>query len=219
VRAGKTQQDPARHNRPVAEWRISGTYLEFCNCDPGCGCNFRGVPSSPEGNCQAVLNHVIEQGSRDGVDLAGSKVTWALWWPGAIHDKGGRGRAYIDAPGDEQFEALARIWRGEEGYGLFEIFNSTLDETTAVERATIDVTVDGKRSRAAVEGVTENQMTPLTNPVTGDENDVRIVKSTGFIWRDGEIAKSEKFQIDLNEMSWDLAERHCVFSQFHYTNV
>jgi hypothetical protein len=90
----------------VGEWRISGTYIEFCNCDPGCGCNFRGVPSSPEGNCQAVISHVIDEGSFDGVDLAGAKVSWALWWPGPIHEKGGRGRAYIDADTDEQFEAL-----------------------------------------------------------------------------------------------------------------
>ena len=52
-------------------------------------------------------------------------------------------------------------------------------------------------------------MTPLTNPVTGDENEVRIVKTSGFIWRDGEIAESETFQVDLPEMSWDLAQRHC----------
>jgi hypothetical protein len=203
----------------VAEWRIRGTYLEFCNCDPGCGCNFRGVPSSPEGNCQAVLNHVIEEGSRDGLDLAGAKVSWALWWPGAIHDRGGRGHAYIDTSSDDQFEALARIWRGEEGYGLFEIFNSTLDETTAVERAAVDITIDGKSSRVAIAGVTENQMTPLTNPVTGVENHVRIVKTTGFIWRDGEIAQGERFHVDLPEMSWDLSQRHAVYSQFEYTNA
>jgi hypothetical protein len=203
----------------VAEWRIRGTYLEFCNCDPGCGCNFRGLPSSPEGNCQAVLSHVIDDGSSDGLDLAGTRVSWALWWPRAIHERGGRGRAYVDAQSDEQFEALARIWRGEEGYGLFEIFNSTFDEATAVERAEIDVTVDGRRSRVAVAGVTENQMTPLTNPVSGDVNDVRIVKTTGFIWRDGEIAQSERFQVDLPEMGWDLAGRHAVYSTFEYTNA
>ena len=62
-------------------------------------------------------------------------------------------------------------------------------------------------------------MTPLTNPVTGDENDVRIVKTTGFIWRDGEIAESERFQIDLPEMSWDLAQRHAVYSRFEYSNA
>ena len=125
----------------------------------------------------------------------------------------------MDARSDEQFAALARIWRGEEGYGLFEIFNSTFDEATAVERAEVDVTVDGRRSRVAVAGVTENQMTPLTNPVTGDENDVRIVKTSGFIWRDGQIAESERFQVDLPEMSWDLAQRHAVYSTFEYSNA
>jgi len=202
----------------MADWRIAGTYLEFCNCDPGCGCNFRGLPSSPEGNCQALISHVIEEGAREGVDLAGAKVSWALWWPGAIHDKGGRGHAYVDA-NDEQYVALERIWRGEEGYGLFEIFNSTLDEPTAVERATLDITVDGKSSSVKIDGVSENRMSPLKNPVTGAENEVRIVKTTGFIWRDGEIAESEKFQIELPEMRWDLANRHCVFSQFDYTNA
>jgi hypothetical protein len=201
----------------MADWRIAGTYIEFCNCDPGCGCNFHGLPNSPEGNCQAVISHVIESGSSDGVDLAGAKASWALWWPGAIHEGNGRGHAYIDAT-DEQYEALSRIWRGEEGYGLFEIFNSMLDETTSVERAAVDITVDGTRTRVSVEGVTENQMTPLTNPVTGDEVEVRIVKKSGFIWRDGEIAQGEKFHADLPDMSWDLDGRHTVFSTFDYSN-
>ena len=46
-----------------------------------------------------------------------------------------------------------------------------------------------------------------------------FVKATGFIWRDGEIAESERFQIDLPEMSWDLAQRHAVYSTFDYTNA
>jgi hypothetical protein len=94
-----------------------------------------------------------------------------------------------------------------------------LDETTAVERAGIDITVDGTRSKVSIEGVTENQMTPLTNPVTGDQNDVRIVKKQGFIWRDGEIAQGEKFSVDLPEMSWDIDGRHAVFSTFDYANA
>ena len=79
-----------------------------------------------------------------------------------------------------------------------------LDEKTAVDRTTIDLTVDGRRSRISIEGVTDSHMTPLTNPVTGDENVVRIVKTSGFIWADGEIAESETFRVDLPEMSWDL---------------
>ena len=99
----------------MAGWKLSGTYLEFCSCDPGCGCNFKGSPNSAEGNCQALLAHRIEDGAFDGLDLSGSQVAWALWWPGAIHEGGGRGHAYVDCDSDEQYEALARIWRGEEG--------------------------------------------------------------------------------------------------------
>jgi hypothetical protein len=203
----------------MAEWRIAGAYLECCNCDPGCGCNFRGVPSSPEGNCEALLGHVIERGDYDGLDLSGAKVAWALWWPGPIHDKGGHGHAFVDCSSDEQFEALSRIWRGEDGYGLFEIFNSTLTEPSKVDRADVELTLDGKRSRFAVQGVAEAALTPLTNPVTGEENDVRIVKGTGFIWRDGQIAQSERLRIDLPEMSFDVSGRHAVFSRFGYSNV
>ena len=62
-------------------------------------------------------------------------------------------------------------------------------------------------------------MTPLTNPVSGDENEVRIVTNTGFIWRDGQIAQSETFRVDLPEMGWDLSQRHAVFSAFEYSNA
>jgi hypothetical protein len=203
----------------LSEWRIVGTYLETCNCDPGCGCNFRGFPSSPEGNCEAFLAHAIERGSYDGLDLSGAKVAWALWWPGPIHDKGGHGHAYVDSETDEQFDALSRIWRGEEGYGLFEIFNSTLEDQSAVDRATVAMTIDGKQSRFSVDGVGESILTPLTNPVTGEENKVRIVKDSGFIWRDGEIAQGERMHVELPEMSYDLSGRHAVFSRFGYSNV
>jgi hypothetical protein len=203
----------------MAEWRLSGTYLETCNCDPGCGCNFRGIPNSAEGNCEAFVAHAIEQGTYDGVDLSGAKVAWALWWPGAIHDRGGHGHAYVDCAGEEQFEALARIWRGEAGYGLFEIFNSTFSEPSAVDRATVAITLDGRKSRFAVAGVGESILAPLTSPVGGEENNVRIVKDSGFIWRDGQIAQGERVRVELPEMRFDHAGRHAVVAPFGYSNV
>ena len=204
----------------MAEWRIAGTYIEFCNCDPGCGCNFRGVPTSPEGNCEAIITHVIERGEFDGLDLAGATVSWALWWPGPIHEKGGRGHAYVDCESDEQFDVLRRVWRGEEGYGLFEIFNSTLEEPSTVDRATLDVSVDGRNSRVSINGVGEAVMTPLLGPVDPHPvNNVRIVKDSGFIWRDGRIAQSERLRVELPEMQFDVSQRHAVFSRFGYSNV
>src|ERR671934_112373 len=126
--------------------------------------------------------------------------------------------AFVDRESDEQFEALSRIWRGEEGYSLYEIFNSTLDEPTGVDRARIELTVDGKSSRVVIEGIAEAVMTPLRSPVSGEGNDVRIVKDGGFIWADGEIATNERMKVDAPEVKFDLAGRHSVFAPFAYGN-
>jgi hypothetical protein len=202
----------------VGSWQIAGTYLEACNCDPGCGCNFVGTPSSPEGNCEALLAHVIDEGSANGIDLGGAKVVWALWWPGAIHDGYGHGHAFVDCESEEQFGALSRIWRGEEGYSFFEIFNSTFVEPSAAERKAVDLTLDGRSSRYSVDGVGEAMLTPLRSPVSDEENDVRIVKPGGFIWTDGAIGTSERLRVELPEMSFDVSGRHTVFANFEYAN-
>jgi hypothetical protein len=56
------------------------------------------------------------------------------------------------------FEVLRTLWCGEAGYEFFEIFNSTFDEPSAVERAAIDHPhLDGRNSRFAVEGVGSTQ--------------------------------------------------------------
>jgi hypothetical protein len=202
----------------MAAWQIAGTYLEACNCEPGCGCNFVGSPNSPEGNCEALLAHAIDEGSANGIDLGGAKVVWAPWWPGAIHERNGRGHAFVDCESEEQFAAFSRIWRGEEGYSFFEIFNSTFDEPSAVERRTIAMTLDGKSSRYSVDGVADAVLTPLRGPVGDEENDVRIVKPDGFIWREGAIGTSDRLRVELPEMSFDVSGRHTVFADFEYAN-
>jgi hypothetical protein len=198
-------------------WSLEGTHIELCSCAPGCDCNFRGFPNSPEGNCEAFVCAVIDRGTADGVDLSGARVAWALWWPGAIHDKRGRGHAFVDCETDEQFEALRTIWRGEAGHEFFEIFNSTFDEPTAVDRARIDATVNGRRSMFSIPGVGGGEMEPLRNPVSGVENNVRIVKPDAFIWKDGAIGQGKRLQVDIHEMSFDLSGRHAVVANFDWS--
>jgi hypothetical protein len=122
----------------------------------------------------------------------------------------------VDCASEEQFEALGCIWRGEEGYALFEIFNSTFEEPSLVERRTIDLTLDGRSSRYSVDGVAEAVLTPLRSPVGDEENDVRIVKPGGFIWKDGAIGTSERLRVELPEMNFDVSGRHTVYAEFDY---
>jgi hypothetical protein len=203
----------------VASWRVAGTQLEFCNCDPGCACNFNGFPSSAEGNCEGFSVDVIEAGQYDGLDLAGARVASAFWWPGAIHDGGGRAQSFIDCRTDEQFDALSRIWRAEEGGEYFEILTSTYAEPLTISRAAVDVTLDGRRSRFSVDGVGESVMTPLRDPVSGEEHEVRVVVPKGFIWREGDVAQGERMRVDLAGIRFDHAGRHAVVARFEWSNV
>ena len=114
--------------------------------------------------------------------------------------------------------ALGRIWRGEEGYSLFEIFNSTFDRTSEVERASIDMTVEGKSSKVSIDGVAEAVMKPLYG-VSGGENDVRIVSDTGFIFKDGQVATNELMKVNADGISFELTGRHSIFAPFEYSNA
>ncbi|MFY9588101.1 MAG: DUF1326 domain-containing protein [Actinomycetota bacterium] len=198
-------------------WNFSATYIEFCSCDPGCGCNFTSLPTSPEGNCFALTAHHIDEGVYGRTDLGGCTVAWALWWPGAIHEKGGHGHVFIDCANDDQFAALSTIYRGEAGYPYFEIFNSTFVEPTAVERATVEIAIDGKNSTIRIDSRAAAIMEPLRSPVTGDENDVRIVKDKGFIWKDGAIAQGKRMMVNLDEMSFETSGRHAVVASVSYS--
>jgi hypothetical protein len=201
----------------MTAWHLRGRLLEFCNCAPGCDCNFRGVPSSDAGNCEAFVCHQVDEGRFGEIDMAGVRWVMAYWWPGAIHDKGGRARGFVDETDDDRFEAMRTIIRGEAGHPFFEIFNSTYDEPPAVERAPIDVVFEGRESRFSVRDVGEAVMAPLRNPVTGVPNDVRIVKPGGFIWKDGEIAQGAALRVDLPGISFEHTGRHAVIAPFDWT--
>lgn len=200
-----------------SSWHLRGTLLELCNCAPGCDCNFRGVPNSLEGNCEALVCHLVEDGRFGDVDLTGTTFVMAYWWPGAIHDKGGRAHGFIDCAEDAQFEVLGRIIRGQEGHDFFEIFNSTYDAPPSLTRTRVDVTLAGKESRFSVQGsAAAGTITALRNPVTGKENDVRIVKPGGFIWKDGHVAQGAALNVDLPGISFDHTGRHAVVASFDW---
>ena len=61
-------------------------------------------------------------------------------------------------------------------------------------------------------------MTPLRSPVSGEENNVKIVKEGGFIWAEGEIATNERIKVEAPEIRFDLSGRHSVFAPFKYAN-
>jgi hypothetical protein len=65
----------------IPKWYMKADYVETCNCDYGCPCNFNGFPTY--GFCRALLLFSIREGSNYGDDtkLDGVDVIVAQSWP------------------------------------------------------------------------------------------------------------------------------------------
>jgi hypothetical protein len=100
-------------------WRVSGTYLEVCNCEPICPCRrIDGVAGgrSTYGYCTGALSWRIDQGAVGDVDLASLGVVLVLWYS---DDEAGSPWRWVlhvdDRGGDAQRAALADIFAGRLG--------------------------------------------------------------------------------------------------------
>jgi hypothetical protein len=151
---------------PDFAWKIEALYLDSCNCDWGCPCQFGARPT--HGNCEGLSVFHVIRGSYGSVALRNLNLAAAYSWPGPIHKGHGRASFYIDdRASPEQFEALARIVTGQARGGPFEVYASTLDHFQAPRRARIGFQAKAARSRASVTGVASVELEPMRDPATG----------------------------------------------------
>jgi hypothetical protein len=134
------------------KWQIHAYFLDACNCDWGCPCQFNANPT--HGNCEGVAGyHIVSgsYGSSDDVKLDGLNMALIASWPGPIHEGHGKASYYIDNRADEkQFEALSNIITGKAGGGPFAIYGSTIEEFQKPKRASVKFQTRDIRSRVVV---------------------------------------------------------------------
>ena len=100
-------------------WRITGTYLEACNCEAICPCRrIGGRPGgrSTEGVCMGALSWLVTDGRAGEVELAGLGAVLACRYDDDEAGSPWTFFLYVDQRGDaRQREALALILTGELG--------------------------------------------------------------------------------------------------------
>ena len=199
-------------------WRLKVHWLETCNCEAGCNCNFGGFPD--HGFCQAICGIAVEEGHYGRLDLAGVKAVFAGMWPKAIHDGHGRAVVFVDSAATaEQADALTAILSGRDGGLPWEIFATTIEHLEGPVRRPITMTIDGRRSRFQIDGVLQVALTPLKNPVTGEENKVHIVfPKGGLVWNDGDTATTETMRIDYGELRYAHPQKSSFYARTEWTN-
>lgn len=209
------QTAPAGSKTP---YRISVHFLETCNCDPGCNCNFGGFPD--RGFCQGLIGMQIIEGSYGTVDLTGVKAVMAAQWPKAIHEGHGQGVLFIDELArPAQVEGLAAILSGKAGGLPWEVLATTLGSTEGPVLKPIEMTIDGRRSCFRIPGILEASLTPLKNPVTGEENEVHIIfPKGGLIWNDAEAATTETMRIRHGGITFEHPRQSAFYAVAEWTN-
>lgn len=198
-------------------WRLTGKGYEFCNCQPGCTCNFSGFPTSADGSCKAAVGTHIVDGHCGDVGLANIKAIALIDWPGAIHD--GNGKAVFVVPetvSDEQLDCLAKIFTGQLGGLPWSILGTTY-EVSGVVRTDVEIDDDGINSGFRAPGVGEAKGTALKNPVTGEDHNVAIVLETGFIWRRGDCGQGS-FRVQAEGINLSFENSNWIYYDFDWTN-
>lgn len=197
-------------------WQFEADYIETCNCDFGCPCNFSGYPTG--GRCEALVGYHVRTGHFGEVQLDGLDFIEATSWPGAIHEGNGTLRYYItDRATPEQCRALATIVYGRAGgSGPFALLAPTFRYVLEPEVVPIEMRVDGKRSGFVVPGVLEAHVAPHVDPVSGEENEVQIVVPSGFIWKSAQAVKSTVMHILSPNMNFSYPGKSAFVSVVSY---
>ena len=198
-------------------WTLAGEGWEFCNCNPGCTCNFAGFPSSRDGSCQAAVGTRIRSGSCGEVDLSGLDVAALIQWPKAIHDGGGKAVFVVpESVSEEQLGCLAQIFTGQLGGMPWEILGTTY-EVAGVVRAEVQFEGEGLDAGMTIPGVGQARGTTLKNPVTGEPHHAAIVLQEGFIWKQGDCGQGS-FDLEAEGLHLKFTDTNWIRYEFSWSN-
>jgi hypothetical protein len=170
-----------REQKSKPKWKVHAYFLDACNCDWGCPCQFNAKPT--HGNCEGVAGyHIVTGNYGTNIKLDGLNMALIASWPGPIHEGRGTSSFYIDNRANEnQFEALSNIITGRAGGGPFEIYASTIERLQEPRRASImfqakdlkshvsifDIKGDRKRQKEQPQNIiAEAWLEPIKNPIT-----------------------------------------------------
>jgi hypothetical protein len=198
------------------QWSLECDYMESCNCDFGCTCNFSGMPNF--GRCDTLVGYHIRKGQYGGSRLDNLDFIYAASWPRAIHQGDGTLRVYVtDRASEAQRQAIADIAYGRAGgTGCFVTFAGTMRYKLNPEFVPIEMRVDGKRSRFAVPGILTVELSPHLDPVSGNEQDVQINLPNGFIWKTAHAIKTKLMKIATPNLNFDHSGRNAFYTVVEY---
>lgn len=207
---------PEARNAP---YRLRGAFFEACDCYPVCPCWMGNNPD--EGQCTGIFAWDIEEGTIDGVDVAGLRAVSVSHHTGFRGDEA-RQRVVLlidDVATQRQSDALVAVLTGSLGGPLRELAD-LLGELLGVEHATVTLRREGRLTtlsvakRLLVEGVAiEGPSERVTTLSDGKLSEV--------LGTPAEVGESWRMRIGLpaHGMELDLRGRSTMSGRFSYEHT
>jgi hypothetical protein len=223
VRSDKQQEEVMATEAKVmatgtkVKWAIEADYLQACNCDYGCPCEFEAPPTN--GYCEGVGAWRITKGNYGDVRLDGLGFGFAARWPEAIHKGNGTAALFFDETANPtQREALMQIATGQAGGLPFEIIAATFSKVLEPQYVSFTFDIKGKNSRAKMGNAVTVDFEPVKNPVTGAPEGVRVEHETGFIFKSAEVVSAKTCQASVGELRFSYPNKSGFVAQVKYAN-
>lgn len=199
------------------KWALEADYLQACSCDYGCPCEFEATPT--QGFCEGSGAYRIRKGHYGRTKLDGLGFGFIVRTPGRMHEGNGTTALFIDERANPaQREALLQIVSGDAGGMPFEIFKAITTKAHSPKFVPIEFKLKGKRGSARVGDALKIELEPIRNPVTGEEESVKILHKTGFIFKSAECVSNKEFTAASGDLNFSWPDKAGFVSRVKYAN-
>jgi hypothetical protein len=199
-------------------WRIAGTYLEACNCDPICPCrkvDGRSGGRSTHGECLGALSWWVEDGHAGDLDLTGTGAVMATRYH---DDEPGSPWSFVlyldDDADDPRRDALGRILTGQLGGTVFDHFPWVWKPSDLLGVRAAGIEIDHTPGRGwfrAGDQVTVR----VREPYSGPERVTCVIPGHG---RQGRELVTEALRVSAGPLAFELADVCGYESTFDYSS-
>ena len=199
------------------KWSFEADFLQACNCDYGCPCEFSAPPT--KGFCEGMGAWRINRGHYGEVKLDGLGLGFAAHWPKAIHEGNGTVCLFFDERATPpQRDALMQICSGQAGGLPFEIIVTTFSKILDPQYVPFNFNFNGRNSSVQVSNAISVALEPIKNPVTKEPESVRIEHSTGFIFKEAECVSAAKMDVKVAELTFSWPNKAGFVTKVKYGN-
>ncbi len=199
------------------KWSFEADFLQACNCDYGCPCEFSAPPT--RGFCEGMGAWRINRGTYGNAKLDGLGFGFAARWPKAIHEGNGTVCLFFDERANaQQRDALMQIASGQAGGLPFEIIVTTFSKVLEPQYLPFQFNLNGRNSSVKIGDAVQVEVEPIKNPVTGDPESVRVDHATGFMFQQAECVSAEKMKVSAGELNFSWPKKAGFVTQVKYAN-